>query len=274
MPLNDIGVGRGLETRSESFTPLLFRLTKFVQQLKRFDGRGQCGGGMFLCSQNQRRFAVRQIPRKNSWGSEVFFAIQSSGSLRLIQKIVIPQRLLRILTIGKGCDRRHTGVRRPRHLVGSDVSVEPKRWIAFVQRMVIAAGKERPYGELHISARTEHLPGDAGHRLAFGRKNLLLDARSVFELEDPVRPRLPAKRLDALRSFSSYHTGWVALRRKLDFSAWRLHPGVQAVDQDEAARGRGCGHQQQGVIAAGADAVRGPGSESPETVGLKPFFGC
>ena len=123
-----------------------------------------------------------------------------------------------------------------------------------MQRVVITAGKERTHEKLHVLARTEHLPGEAGHRITVDGEELQFNSRPVWQLVNPMRPRLRAEGFDTLRPVTADHLGSVALRREHERAGGGFNPGIESVHQHQSPGGRRGGSEQQRVVTTRADA--------------------
>src|SRR5258705_9884245 len=101
--------------------------------------------------------------------------------------------------------------------------------------MVITAGKERAHEQLHVLARTAELPREAGHRLTVDGEEFQFDSRPVWQLVNPMRPRLRAEGFDTLRPVTADHLGSVALRREHERAGAGFNPGIESVHKHDAA---------------------------------------
>ena len=69
-------------------------------------------------------------------------------------------------------------------------------------------------------------------------KDLLLDLAAVFERKDPLRPGIQREFLNAPRAVGLHDIRRIELRGERICTGSRFHPGVEAVDEDQTARGR------------------------------------
>jgi len=133
------------------------------------------------------------------------------------------------------------------------------------------AQKKRTHEEPHTFPLAEQAPTDF-REFQFARDEyFLLDARVIFKMENPTRPRLRGELLDVLRPAAADDIRCVLLRRQLEPTDGRFDPGVEAVHQHQSPGGRGGGGKQQRMLTARANAGRRAGSETAEAVGFKPF---
>ena len=141
-----------------------------------------------------------------------------------------------------------------------------------VHRVVVAPRHKRPHAEIDRRGRRRHQR--PRHRDAAGavdREQLLREHDAVAECEAPCRPRIRRERLDARGAVRMQRVRRVALRRQRGRSASRVHPGVEAVHEDDATGRRRRRREQQRVVTPRSHAGDGAGGKSTEAVGLEPL---
>ena len=138
--------------------------------------------------------------------------------------------------------------------------------VLVVEGVVVAAGEQGADVE-GGGAGAVAGPAEAG--LAAGDEEFLDEHAAVGEVEHPAWPGRVGEGADAAGAVGVDDAGGVALAADGGGAVLQLDPGLDAVDEDEAA-GRGLG-EEKGVVAAGADAVSGAGGEPAGAVRLQPF---
>src|SRR5262245_44954135 len=98
--------------------------------------------------------------------------------------------------------------------------------------------------------------------------NLVSHPQARRDLVDPRWPGLDRETLDSRRAIRMDDAGNVPLTGNRCAAAVVLNPRIEAIDEHHPSRGRRRRREQEGVIAARANAAGGAGPEAPEAVSL------
>ncbi len=181
---------------------------------------------------------------------------------------------MRVSGVGPRDDHRQVDIRVPGDERAGDAGLAVQGTVLVVGGVVVAPREQRPDDQADRVGRVGRLdqaPPDHRARFAARHHDLLADARPVRGAELPRRPRLRRERLDARGAVRVHDVGHVALARERHQPRRRLEPGLEAVDEHDAAGRRCRRRQQQRVIAPRADAVDRARGKPAQAISLQPF---
>ena len=226
------------------------------------DGDGPGGGGVGTEGEGG---GAGEVPGEDAGAGEVLGVVQAAVALGGVEKAAEPfgRRLPGAAMEGDGGD---AGVGAEAKAAGGGLGGEVEGRVLVVESVVVAAGEQGADVE-GGGAGAVAGPAEAG--LAAGDEEFLDEHAAVGEVEHPAWPGRVGEGADPGGAVGVDDAGGVALAADGGGAVLQLDPGLDAVDEDEAA-GRGLG-EEKGVVAAGADAVGRTGGEPAGAVRFKPF---
>src|SRR4029077_6926831 len=235
---------------------------------------GAAGGAApELRLETPQRVGGREIPGEAPGRREILDELLTSVALLAVQESAVPLWLVPVGAVAS-CDYPGNAVvGAPRTGVALAPGVKPEAGIFVVQRVVIAAGQERPHDELGARNRRLEPPRKDDARRSADDEDLLLDFDPVLEAESPRGPGDRREGLEAAVTVRRRDAGRVALRAQREAAAVILDPRIVAVHEDVAPRGRRRGHDQEGVVAPCANPAHRSRGAAPQAVSFEPLGG-
>ena len=224
-------------------------------------------------AQHDHGVVLCEIEAKQARRGLILDTVKAARSLLAVEEVTVPFRRLHVFAIGQRDDPRQIAIRLPGNVAIDDVTGEIERVVAPMQRMIIAAGQQRPHHQPAGRVVTGATPAEDCLGAVAADQNLLCEPRR----EAPCRPRRRRKGRDAEISLGMNDVRRVTLSREGNDAVRPLQPGLDAVDHDNAAGRWRDRRQQQRVVATRSLAARGTRGKAAKAVGLQPLglqIGC
>ena len=167
---------------------------------------------------------------------------------------------------------RQVAVGLPGHSAPGNARVEAERAVLVVGGVDVAPGEVRLHREARRLGPVE-TPRQCHERRATHGDELVDDFEPVRQPVGPRRPRVAREPGEARGAIGVCDVRCVPLGRQRVPALGGLDPGVEPVDEDDAARRRRGRDGEHGVVTTRADAVDASRGEPAQSVGLEPFCG-
>ncbi len=230
-PRHDVGVRRPMKRRGERGSPPALGGPQLGDHGPRRASFQRQGCAREVRGEDELRFPGREVEGQGAGRGQVFLAIEPPPPLLLVDEPAIPMRLVTIRPVRERDDAGNVHVGAPGHAPFRALGLEPEIPVLVVEGVVVTAGQERAQGEPRAGGGADDAPGEDGHRRSLGHEQLVVDARAVVEDQRPARPGPDREGFQPAAARRRDHSRPVALRRDVEPSPRRLHPGVEAGDE-------------------------------------------